>query len=126
MATDAELMHQELEPLAIGETADQLIVGTFSVDYAATAFKFTLTSKAGRDPALVLTTAGGGLSVATVPDGSNFRTTVTVHYERTGSALENTSDLLAGDYVWDLWDTTNDARVAAGIQPVVTPSRKEA
>ncbi len=124
MPTAAELMQQVLEPIAVGETADQEFVGEFDFDPSGTAFLFTLTSRPGRSPALELTTAGGGIEVAvTGPASGVYTATITVHYERDGDDLENTSDLDPGDYAFDLWDTTNDARVAAGVQPVVTPSR---
>lgn len=120
MATDAELMHQELEPLAVGETADQEFVGTFDTDYSANAFKFTLSSRPGRTPDLVLTKADGDISVSSTLSGSTYTTTITVHYVRA-----DTLTLNEADYAFDLWDTTNDARLAAGVQPVVTPARLE-
>lgn len=119
MATDAELMHQVLEPFAIGETADQTFTATFDFDPTGTTFKFTLSSKPGRAAILALTTAGGGVVVSGVTvSGGVYTATITVYYLTAATAL-----LTAADYAFDLWDTTNNARVAAGVQPVVRPAR---
>jgi hypothetical protein len=121
MATDAEIMHQLLEPLAIGETADQTFTATFDFDPTGTAFTFTLSSKPGRTAALILTTGDDEVELEDVTeDDGVYTATITVHY-----VTEDTEDLAAGDYAFDLWDMTNDARVAAGVQPVVTPARKD-
>jgi hypothetical protein len=121
MATDAELMHQVLEPLAIGETADQTLVNTFDFDPTGTAFKFTLSSRPGRTPALVLTTGDAEIELTvTGPVLSVYTATITIHY-----VTADTEDLNPGDYHFDLWDTDNDARVAAGTQPVVRSARLE-
>lgn len=120
MATDAELMHQVLEPLAIGEAADQIFTATFDFDPTNTDFKFTLASRPGRTPALELTTPAGIELAVTGPVLSVYTATITVHY-----VAEDTETLNPGDYHFDLWDTDNDARVAAGTQPVVRPARLE-
>ncbi len=119
MPTAAELMRQRLEPLASGETADQVFTGDFDFDPSATNFLFTLTSKPGRAPALELTTGADEIEVTvTGPVSGVYTATITVHY-----VAADTAALVEGDYAFDLWDTDNDARVAAGVQPVVTPAR---
>lgn len=114
MATDAEVMHQELEPLGAGETADQDFVGTFDEDRSGNDFTFTLSSRVGRTPVLTLTTQDGEIGVASVAAGDLWTTTVTVHY-----LAADTEDIIPGDYAFELRDTTLACRVAAGLQPVV-------
>lgn len=122
MATDAELMHQVLEPFAVGETCDQEFVGSFDFDPTNTDFKFTMSSRAGRTPALELTTGDAEIELeVTGPVLGVYTATITVHF-----VTADTEDLTPGDYAFDLWDTDNDARVAAGVQPVAPSVRQEA
>jgi hypothetical protein len=114
MATDAQVMHQELEPLGAGETTDQRFVNTFDEDVSGHDFTFTLSSKVGRTPALTLTTQDGEIDVAAEADGDEFTVTITVHY-----LAADTEDIVPGDYAFELRDTTLACRVAAGLQPVV-------
>lgn len=130
MPTAAQLFLQKLNPLAVGEDADQTFVGRFPTNLSGATFKYTLTASVGAEPALELVSPAE-VGVASVASGSEFIVTFTVHYLRVGATLKNTLDLTGGPpgneklYAFDLWrtDAGANARLAAGIQPVVTPAR---
>lgn len=135
MPAAAQLFLQKLEPIAVGEDADQTFVGRFPTNLAGASFKYTLSASVGAAPVLVLESSSSAeLTFAAVASGSEFIVTFTVKYRRVGATLKNTLDLVGGvpgaekQYAFDLWRTDAGAnvRIAAGNQPVATPARKEA
>lgn len=122
MPTPAQLLTQRLATLAAGEDAPQPFVGRFPTNLSAATFKYTLTAQPGQSPALEVV-SGADLTVEVVADGAEYVTTITVYYRRAA-----TLGLLQRDYNFDLWrtDAGFNNRLAAGVQPVVTPARKDA
>lgn len=134
MPSAATLFGQRLEPLAVGEDVDQTFVGRFPTDFDGATFKYTLTTQPGATPALELESSDSEeLSFSAASSGGEYLVTFTVKYRRGGATGKNTLDLIGGQpgaeklYNFDLWRTDGSAnvRIAAGVQPVVTPSRKD-